>query len=110
MAEFLTKQGFDSVHTLDLPNGNATSDEEINEISVKENRIVITKDSGFVDSHLLRNEPPSLVLVSAGNIGNRDLLVLFERHLDEVAKLLDSHSFIELHNSYINIHGDEISE
>jgi len=30
LSELLVKKGFDSLHTLDLPNNNATTDNEIN--------------------------------------------------------------------------------
>ena len=47
LSYFLQEKGYDSIHTLDLPNKNASSDLEINNLSLKENRIVISKDSDF---------------------------------------------------------------
>ncbi|MEB2309799.1 MAG: DUF5615 family PIN-like protein [Candidatus Brocadiaceae bacterium] len=38
------KAGFDAIHTLDLALGNRTPDRVINELSIKEQRVVITKD------------------------------------------------------------------
>jgi predicted nuclease of predicted toxin-antitoxin system len=52
LALALRRQGHTAVHTLDLPDGNATTDEEINIISEREQRIVITKDADFVNSLL----------------------------------------------------------
>lgn len=49
----LQAAGHDAIHTLDLPNGNATSDAEINAVSERDQRIVITKDADFVNSFLL---------------------------------------------------------
>jgi len=40
-----------------LPNKEFTTDSEIREISVKENRIVITKDSDFLDSFFVKAIP-----------------------------------------------------
>ena len=54
LAVFLASEGHDAVHTLDLPLGNTTPDSEINEISVSERRVVITKDADFVESFLLQ--------------------------------------------------------
>jgi len=34
LADFLSEQGFNTIHTLDLPLANATSDTEIREISI----------------------------------------------------------------------------
>jgi len=36
-----------AVHTLDLPDGNRTTDAQISALSIAEHRIVVTKDSGF---------------------------------------------------------------
>jgi predicted nuclease of predicted toxin-antitoxin system len=60
----LREAGHDAVHTLDLPNGNRTSDAQVNAISIAEQRVVITKDSDFVDSFLLQKLPWKLLLVS----------------------------------------------
>ena len=53
LASFLNAEGHDAIHTRDLPVGNRTSDATINQVSMAEQRIVITKDSDFMDSHLL---------------------------------------------------------
>ncbi len=57
LARFLQSVGYDTIHTRDLPQQNATPDTEINEISIQESRIVITKDSDFLDSFLINHEP-----------------------------------------------------
>ena len=46
-------KGFDALHTDDLPDKERTTDKQINTISVEQDRIVITKDSDFLDSHLI---------------------------------------------------------
>ncbi|MCI0389636.1 MAG: DUF5615 family PIN-like protein [Acidobacteria bacterium] len=50
----LRQAGFDAIHTLDLPLGNRTQDPEINELYIKEHRVVVTKDSDFVGSIVLQ--------------------------------------------------------
>lgn len=64
LAIWLHQAGFDVIHTLDLPLGNRTPDTVINDLSVNEQRVVVTKDSDFVDSFVLRQEPQKLLLVS----------------------------------------------
>ncbi len=44
--------GHDFIHTRDLLLGNKTSDNEINALSVNEERILITKDSDFYYSYI----------------------------------------------------------
>ncbi|MEC4884839.1 MAG: DUF5615 family PIN-like protein, partial [Scytonema sp. PMC 1070.18] len=56
------------MHTKDLPLKNTTPDAEINALSIKENRIVITKDKDFLDSFLVNKQPFKLLLVTTGNI------------------------------------------
>ncbi len=60
--------GHDAIHTSELPNGNRTTDAEINQIPVTEQRIVVTKDADFVESYYLRHEPSQLLLISTGNL------------------------------------------
>ena len=45
--------GHDAIHTLDLPDRNASRDGLLNEISMTELRVVVTKDTDFYYSHLL---------------------------------------------------------
>ena len=41
LAKFLQASGYDTLHTRDLSRQNATSDTEINDISIEQKRIVI---------------------------------------------------------------------
>lgn len=101
---FLIEKGYDSIHTLDLPNKNATSDNEINAISIKEKRIVISKDSDFYDSYLTKLEPYKLLLVSTGNISTKNLLLFFENNLEKIMDEINRNFLVELtSNSMITI-------
>ena len=66
----LQARGHDAVHTLDLPQGNRTPDTAINQLSVDDGRVVITKDADFVDSLIVQGVPYKLLLISTGNIKN----------------------------------------
>src|SRR5215813_10828836 len=96
MAAWLTAAGCDAVHTLDLPDGNRTTDEQVNDVADREQRVVVTKDADFVDSHLLRGRPAKLLLVSTGNISNRELEALVVPLIPDMARELQTHSFLEL--------------
>ncbi len=78
LARWLQAEGHEAIHTRDLPVGNRTGDAAINELSLREQRVVITKDEDFVDLFLLRHEPYKLLLVTTGNISNRELERLFQ--------------------------------
>ncbi len=64
LCDFLVESGYDAVHTLDLPNRNQTKDSEINSISIKEHRIVISKDADFIESKLISDKPFKLLYVA----------------------------------------------
>jgi len=87
-----------------LPRSNRTPDEVINEISLQEHRVVISKDSDFVDTFLLFDEPWKLLLVSTGNISNRDLNSLFKNNVDRIAGQFDQFDFIEINQSGLVFH------
>ena len=57
MVGWLTAAGCDAVHTLDLPNGNRTTDAEITDTADRDFRAVVTQDADFVNSHILRGRP-----------------------------------------------------
>ena len=58
--------------------------------------MLVTKDGDFRDSHRLRSSPRRLLIVTTGNIGNNQLLRLFELHLDLLVASLDSADLVEL--------------
>ena len=96
LARWLEALGHDAVHTLDLPDGNRTPDAGINALSKLEERVVVTKDSDFVDTFLLQHTPHKLLLVATGNASNKDLLRMFEDNLQMIVKALEAVDFIEI--------------
>ncbi len=90
LSRFLETQGFDSVHTTSYPNGHLLTDREIMEIAERENRIVVTKDSDFMDHFLLIGPPPQVLLLTFGNIGNSDLVALFQQELSAIRLLFEN--------------------
>ena len=69
----LEAAGHDALHTRGLPSKNQTADGVINDLSVKDQRVVVSKDTDFYYSHLLRRQPWKLLLVRTGNMSTRDL-------------------------------------
>ncbi len=100
----LEQAGYEAIHTLDLSRGNRTPDSFINQLSINEQRVVVTKDSDFVDSFLLRKEPWKLLLVSTGNIRNADLIAVFQANLVRIVKGFDIIDFIEINRTEIIFH------
>ena len=99
----LRSAGHDACHTSQLPDKNLTTDGVINRVSVREKRVVISKDTDFYYSHLLHQEPYKLILVRTGNIDIRELKELFERNLPLIERALKTHSLVELDRSEVRI-------
>ena len=104
LSHLLKLRGQDAIHTKELTLKNATPDTEINTISIREQRIVITKDSDFWDSFYISQEPYKLLLVTTGNISNKELELLFVKNLDQLVHLLDQHSLIEMSRDSVIVH------
>jgi predicted nuclease of predicted toxin-antitoxin system len=104
LSDFLRVKGFDSVHTLELPDKNKTQDNIINTIADKENRIVITKDNDFLESFLLEGKPAKLVLIKTGNIRNTELINLFENQMHKISLLLEDSPLIVIYKNEIVAH------
>lgn len=105
MKSWLVRAKYDAIHTLDLPDGNQTTDERVIEVADHEGRVLVTKDADFVDSHLLRGRPAKLLVVSTGNIGNSELESLFVSALPEIVHEFKLQSFLEIGRSGIVIRG-----
>lgn len=109
LAGALRDAGHDAVHTTDLPNGNHTSDAEIAEVADREDRIVVTKDRDFRDSHLIQGRPARLLVIATGNITNRALLALIDQHLKSIVAALDEVAFVELTSAALVLHSPDSS-
>ncbi len=104
LVRFLRSRGIDAKHTSELPRSDRTKDSEIRALAEAEQRIVITKDSDFLDSHLLSHQPQRLLLISSGNITNRILINLFEMNLEKILKQFEKHDLIEVTNTEVIVH------
>ncbi len=104
LVEFLLLSGHDAIHTLDLPGQNRTSDEALCQLALSEDRGLVTKDNDFVDSFLLRRLPSKLLLVTTGNIPNKELLALFQAHLSAITDAISTHAFVEIDRTGLTIH------
>lgn len=104
LADYLSDHGVESKHTLDLPKKNATTDTEIIQVADQEERIVISKDSDFLDNYILDGSPQKLLIVSTGNINNQSLIRLFEKNLETLKSMFEEHTVIEINEEEIQIH------
>lgn len=101
LCALLAEHGHDAIHTLNLSAGNHTKDSVISQISVRDERVVVSKDSDFVYSHVLHGHPWKLLLIKTGNISGQDLRALFSRHLPTIEQALQTHTLVEVDRSSV---------
>ncbi len=94
LKQLFISNGYDCIHTLDLELANNTPDKTINTVSVNEQRILITKDSDFYDSFIIKNEPYKLILVKLGNTSKKELIQFFEIHFVEIIERIKKENMI----------------
>ncbi len=97
----LIEKGFDAIHTDDLPERNLTADLSIADIADEQNRHVISKDSDFLKLRILQGKPRKLLMLTTGNIVNRELLALFDLNFPTVMKLFNSYDVVEMNNQFV---------
>ena len=103
LCALLHAAGHDALHTTALAQQNQTPDQVINELSVTEQRVVISKDTDFYYSHVLHQRPWKLLLVRTGNIRARDLQELFQRQLPAIVQALENNSLVELDGASVQV-------
>jgi predicted nuclease of predicted toxin-antitoxin system len=104
LARFINRLGYEAIHTSELPEGNRTSDNVIQLFSDNKDMIVVTKDFDFVTGHLLHNKPKQILLISTGNIANKELLGIIEKNLDLISQSFCCSNFLELTRTGLVIH------
>jgi len=68
-------------------------------VADREGRMVFSKDTDFIQCQLLQGNPSQLLVVTTGNINNRELATLLIPLLPELAALFADHQLIELNRS-----------
>lgn len=96
LSYLLNDHGHDSIHTLDLPEKNRTSDDGITDIAIRQSRVVITKDIDFLDSFLIAARPKKLIMVKTGNISNKDLIDIFSINMDMIIEMISRSNLVEI--------------
>ena len=104
LKDWIALNGHDAIHTRDLPNKNKTKDRQIIELAEQDSRIIVTKDSDYLKHYILFQKPSKLIMITTGNIVNRQLILLFENNLDSILRLLEKRNVVELNNNTIIDH------
>ena len=100
---WLREHGHDALHTLDLPLGNRTPDADIVACALRDDRIVVTKDSDFVRTFLLTGQP-ALLFISTGNVSNVELEHLLHRNMPAIERAFSSCRRMEITRTSLIVH------
>lgn len=104
LSDFLNNKSYDSVHTFDLPDKNESNDIHLIKTSVKQKRIIITKDNDFLESYIVNSLPPKLIIVKTGNIRNKELFNIFEKNIQTIIDLISKNNLLEISKTEIIEH------
>jgi predicted nuclease of predicted toxin-antitoxin system len=104
LVDVFHERGQQVVHVLDLLDGNITTDLTILQYADEQNCIVATKDSDFTTSFWLRNRPDKLLLISTGNISDKELESLLITNFEQIISDLTNNRFIELTREHVIVH------
>ncbi len=103
LKSWIANQGHDVIHTNDLPEKHLTKDIEIVKRAVEENRIVVSKDSDFYKYYLVNGIPEKILMLTMGNLRNKELLELFELNFPTIIRYFeDGVQVVEFDNNSIS--------
>ena len=104
LVNIFLERGHNAVHTLDLPKGNSTPDLELLDYAERESRVIATKDSDFSTSFWLNNRPEKLLLISTGNVSNKELETLLITNFPQIITDLADNRFVEMTREHVVVH------
>jgi predicted nuclease of predicted toxin-antitoxin system len=96
LCDLFISKGYNALHTSELPNGNATSDQELIQIA-GDHGVIITKDDDFYQSFLLFGRPKKLIHVKTGNLRLKETIELFTIIAPTIIQLLVQHDMLEVY-------------
>jgi predicted nuclease of predicted toxin-antitoxin system len=110
LGRWLVDEGHDAIHVSELHRGNRSTDAEVAAAADAEDRVLVSKDRDFRDSHLLRRQPRRLLAIVTGNISNTDLIGLIEHNLDQIVSALEESGFVELGAGRLVVHDEPLDD
>ena len=104
LAFAIRAEAHEVVHTLELPQGNASTDLFIATWADTHDAIVVSKDNDFYQARTLTGKPHKLCLIQTGNCGNDELIVLVMSNLATITDAFNRPACVELGRTLLVIH------
>ena len=92
LSKYLENLGHRSEHVNNVLDKWHTSDDQISKYVDENVCILISKDQDFKNTHFLKSSPRRLVKINLGNISNRQLLEIVEKHIDRISDVASEHN------------------
>jgi len=103
LSKFLDSQpNCSSVHVNQILQKWNTTDDAICKYADENKLVVVSKDSDFINSHLINKTPKQFIRIVLGNIANNELIKLFSNYLPSILSLSDKDEF------YVELSKDQI--
>ena len=97
----IENSGHKAFHTRNLPLGNKTPDEAIVAFALENEAVVITKDTDFYYSFILRGKPRKLILIKFGNQRLQRARLIFSLAFPEILNLISQYDLLELYSDKV---------
>jgi predicted nuclease of predicted toxin-antitoxin system len=94
LADFFKAKGHDAQHTLDILSGDRTKDTDLRQYADLHGYVIVTKDKDFVTSHTFLRSPRKLIKINLGNLGNEELINIFEKSWKSISAIVDTSEFM----------------
>ena len=82
VVRYFNKEGIEAIHINDILDSWHTKDNKIAGYADQEGYTVMTKDNDFKNSHLLKQSPRRLLMITLGNISTSKLIGILEKNLE----------------------------
>jgi|SRR5690554_181996 len=94
---FFNKENFSFVVDIDLQ----LSDTEIWEYAIKNNKIIVTKDTDFYDRYLISEQKPKIIFMQLGNMSLKELHQYFEQNWAVIEREIEKGSLVIAKRTHI---------
>jgi len=90
---------FSFIHVVDF--GRQMSDSEIWDYAIKNNFIIVTKDTDFYDRIILHGPPPKIIWIRFGNMRRKKLEEKIKELWGRIVQEIDEYDLLEIHDNRI---------
>lgn len=73
-------------------------------MAAHEERVVVTKDSDFVDTFFITQQPHKLLLISTGNITNAEFEAILLPNIEAIVDAFETSNLVEVSRTALIIH------